>query len=105
MRDARKTKKALIQELNELRRLVADSEAGMFQALLDGLSAVGVGVDIVGTDYRVKFQNSVLTERFGDRAGELCYRGVRRAGGALRPVPHDSGAGQRPDRAGGRNGG
>ncbi|MBN1578412.1 MAG: PAS domain-containing protein [Chitinispirillaceae bacterium] len=48
-------------------------EMNSHQALLTGLASTGIGVDIVGTDYRVRFQNAVLQKRFGDCKGKLCY--------------------------------
>ncbi|MCK4856822.1 MAG: PAS domain S-box protein [candidate division Zixibacteria bacterium] len=49
------------------------SERDKLQSLVDGLAATGVGIDIVGIDYNVLFQNRILKERFGDLTGELCY--------------------------------
>jgi len=37
------------------------------------LSSLGEGVDIVGPDYRIYFQNQLLLDRFGDLRGRLCY--------------------------------
>ena len=75
MRDECKTKKQLGEEPKGLRLQAAHSDAVTLRALVDGLIAAGMGVVIVGTDYRVVFQNSVLTERFGDLTGAPCYRG------------------------------
>ncbi|GAI70551.1 unnamed protein product, partial [marine sediment metagenome] len=41
--------------------------------LIDGITSVGIGVDIVTKDYKVLFQNQVLKEKFGDITGKLCY--------------------------------
>jgi len=43
------------------------------QSLIDGLTHTDIGIDIVGTDYNVLFQNQVLEKRFGSLTGKLCY--------------------------------
>ena len=45
-----------------------------YHSLVDGLTHVGIGIDIVSNDYEVLFQNQVLKERFGDCRGKNCYR-------------------------------
>ena len=45
-----------------------------YYSLIDGLTYVGIGIDIVSNDYRVLFQNEVLKGRFGDCRGKNCYR-------------------------------
>ena len=45
-----------------------------YHSLVDGLSHVGIGIDIVSNDYEILFQNQVLKERFGDCKGKNCYR-------------------------------
>ena len=49
------------------------SEKEKLQVLMDGLARTQIGIDIVGTDHKVLFQNQTLQERFGDLTGELCY--------------------------------
>ncbi|MFX1532391.1 MAG: PAS domain-containing protein, partial [Promethearchaeota archaeon] len=44
-----------------------------YKSIIDGLTQVGIGIDIVNKDYRVLFQNQVLKERFGDFQGKKCY--------------------------------
>jgi len=63
----------LVEELAELRRRLAEAEDGRLRGLLDGLAATDVGVDIIGADHRILYQNSVLAGRFGDVTGKLCY--------------------------------
>jgi len=80
----RKTKADLLTEIEQLQRRIGELEAttkpgqaedaGHLAALMEGLAATGVGVDIISSDYRVISQNNVLTERFGDLTGELCYK-------------------------------
>ncbi|HHE47045.1 MAG TPA: PAS domain S-box protein, partial [Bacteroidetes bacterium] len=48
-------------------------EKDQLHSLMAGLSRIGLGIDIVGVDYRVFFQNQYLKDRFGDLAGKLCY--------------------------------
>ena len=45
-----------------------------YLSLINGLTHVGIGIDIVSKDYEVLFQNQVLKERFGDCRGKNCYR-------------------------------
>lgn len=45
-----------------------------YHSLIDGLTHVGIGIDIVSKDYEVLFQNQVLKERFGDCRGKNCYK-------------------------------
>jgi PAS domain S-box-containing protein len=63
VQEARAGKTAVVQEWGKLRSLAA------------GLQAAGIGVDIVGRDYRVISQNDLLTERFGDLTGQVCHKG------------------------------
>ncbi len=45
-----------------------------YHSLIDCLTHVGIGIDIVNKDYEVIFQNHVLKERFGDLRGKNCYK-------------------------------
>jgi len=87
MKDERKTKAKLVEELSELRKRVRDLEALKEELMLaetalrgerakfeSMVTSLGDGLDIVGTDYRIHFQNEMLQKRFGDVIGELCYR-------------------------------
>jgi len=94
MKDERKTKKQLIEELEELRAKVPQlesteggerkAEAELREALLkvkfeknrgDSIvAAMGAGVIIQDTDYRIVYQNDLNKDLFGNRTGELCYR-------------------------------
>ena len=38
------------------------------------VASLGDGLDVVGQDYQVHFQNKVLRDRFGDLTGKLCYK-------------------------------
>ncbi len=49
------------------------AEHDTLQALMDGLTRTGIGVDIVRSDHTILSQNKLLTDRFGDAAGRLCY--------------------------------
>jgi PAS domain S-box-containing protein len=49
------------------------SERDKLAALMDGLARTEIGIDIVGVDYRILFQNRTLKERFGDLTAEFCY--------------------------------
>lgn len=49
------------------------SERDKLKALFEGLDRTGIGIDILGVDYKVLHQNEVLREEFGDLTGKLCY--------------------------------
>ncbi|MBW1674677.1 MAG: PAS domain S-box protein, partial [Deltaproteobacteria bacterium] len=77
------TYKELAQKINEVEKeriehkLAEDAlrlEKNKLQALMDGLARTQIGIDIVGTDYKILFQNQALQERFGNLTGELCYK-------------------------------
>ncbi|UCE60998.1 MAG: PAS domain-containing protein [Phycisphaerales bacterium] len=50
------------------------AERDRLQALMDGLSTTGIGVDVVGIDYQVLAQNKVLTDKFGEPSGAPCHK-------------------------------
>ena len=64
-----------IREISERKKaeeqLTAEKEK--LQAMVSGLARSGIGIDIVGRDYRVQFQNEALQEKFGNNIGKLCY--------------------------------
>ena len=43
------------------------------RALMEGVTSVGIGVDIVSRDYIIIFQNQTLEVKFGNSIGKLCY--------------------------------
>jgi PAS domain S-box-containing protein len=43
------------------------------QALMDGINRAGIGIDIVGVDHKVLFQNKALEEEFGKLNEKCCY--------------------------------
>ncbi|MGB2769269.1 MAG: PAS domain S-box protein, partial [Candidatus Zixiibacteriota bacterium] len=65
----------VVRDITERKRAeeALQSEKGRLQALMEGLARTGIGIDVVGTDYKVVFQNQTLRERFGDLTGKLCY--------------------------------
>ncbi len=51
------------------------SERNKFKSLIDGLTAADIGIDIVGLDYKIYYQNKLLEDAFGKLSGgELCYK-------------------------------
>ncbi|MBU7047108.1 MAG: PAS domain S-box protein, partial [Theionarchaea archaeon] len=48
-------------------------ERDKMKALVEGLDETGIGIDIVGVDYKILLQNKRLKEEFGDLTGKLCY--------------------------------
>jgi len=100
MRDEDKTKGHLIQELAELRKRLAELEAlkikpkKMWEELeaekrkVDSIvNSITSGIDIVGYDYKVHYQNKFLLDRFGDVRGKLCYREYRNRHTPCRDCP------------------
>ena len=60
---------------NALERKRAEEELRAQKTKLDTIvNCVTCGIDIVSYDYRVEFQNKLLTDRFGDIGGNLCYK-------------------------------
>jgi len=52
---------------------VIESERNKLKSLIDGLANTEIGIDIVGLDYKIYYQNKVLKDRFGKLSGKLCY--------------------------------
>ena len=67
--------KELEKETTELRREKETYrvERDELRSLMNGLSRAEIGIDIVGVDYTVLFQNQILKERFGSLTGQFCY--------------------------------
>jgi len=92
-RDEYKTKEQFTKELAEMHQRIAELESSKaerkqaeemlrvqtdeLQALMDGLSHTGIGVDIVSTDYKILFKNQTLEEKSKGLTGELCYEKYR----------------------------
>jgi len=51
------------------------SERDKLNSLIHGLALTGIGIDIVGIDYKILYQNQTLTKTYGDLTGKLCYEG------------------------------
>ena len=66
--------KELETEATELRRAkeTVQLERDKLQSLMDGLSHAEIGIDIVGVDYAVLFQNRFLEERFPNKQCRGC---------------------------------
>jgi len=47
-----------------------ENEQSIFRAVVECL---GEGITIKDLDYRIRYQNKVMTEMFGDRTGSTCY--------------------------------
>ncbi|MHC5060536.1 MAG: ATP-binding protein [Planctomycetota bacterium] len=48
------------------------------EIIFNGLSHTQIGIDVVGTDYKIQFQNRFLIERFGDLTGKICYESYQK---------------------------
>ncbi len=75
--------KAEIARHHQVQETLA-SERDKLRSLVDGLGRTELGIDIIGIDHQVHFQNHVLEERFGGLDGTPCY--VKYMGGAA-PCP------------------
>jgi PAS domain S-box-containing protein len=66
---------AIAKDITDIKRAEAELkiERDTLQGLMDGLATTGIGVDVVGVDYRILHQNKTLKEAFGDLTGKLCY--------------------------------
>jgi len=73
--ELRQRVKELEREATELRRAkeMFRLKRDKLQSLMDGLSRAEIGIDIIGVDYAVLFQNQILEERFGSLTEQLCY--------------------------------
>jgi len=58
--------------MNTREKKLEESEE-KYRSLVEGLTYVGIGIDIVSIDYKILFQNQFLIERYGDFTGEKCY--------------------------------
>jgi len=76
------TSEELEQRVRELGKEVTElkleketlrQESDKLRSLMDGLSRAEIGIDIVGVDYTVLFQNQLLEERFDSLTGQLCH--------------------------------
>ncbi len=61
MNDEQPSREQLLEERDKL------------DALLTGLATADIGIDVVGVDYKIVFQNEPMQRRFGDSVGRLCY--------------------------------
>jgi PAS domain S-box-containing protein/putative nucleotidyltransferase with HDIG domain len=52
---------------------IIESERNRFKSLIEGLAGTRIGIDIVGLDYKIYYQNSVLENGFGNVIGKTCY--------------------------------
>jgi PAS domain S-box-containing protein len=48
-------------------------ERDKLQALMDGINRAGIGIDIIGANYEVLFQNKIVEEECGEPRGKCCY--------------------------------
>lgn len=55
------------------RENIIESERNKFKSLIEGLSGTEIGIDIVGLDYNIYYQNETLKKKFGKLSGKLCY--------------------------------
>ncbi|MFX1453079.1 MAG: PAS domain S-box protein, partial [Promethearchaeota archaeon] len=75
--DDTKLIQVIIQDVDKHKRTeeALISERDKLQAIIDGVTSAGLGIDIIGDDYKVNYMNKILKERFGDNIGKSCYEG------------------------------
>ncbi len=52
---------------------ILESERNKLKSLIGGLANTGIGIDIVGLDYKIYYQNKILKDKFGKISGKFCY--------------------------------
>jgi len=62
----------LISERKKSEQKLKESEE-KYRSLIDGLTRVGIVIDIISNDFKILYQNQFLTERYGDLTGKICY--------------------------------
>ncbi|HEY9206715.1 MAG TPA: PAS domain S-box protein [Candidatus Methanoperedens sp.] len=78
--DGRLAEMGIIRDITERKRAEKALEAAIAQAEEEKnkanaiISAIGDGIIIQDTDYKILYQNQVQIEAYGDRTGEYCYR-------------------------------
>jgi|Deesub1362A_J573_1020465.scaffolds.fasta_scaffold00073_30 PAS domain S-box-containing protein len=93
MKDADKTKEQLIEELVELRRRVAELEASEAEHRAEKnrseaiIAAIGSGISIQDTNFKILYQNQVLKDWVGDHTGEYCYTAYQRKKNVCKRCP------------------
>jgi PAS domain S-box-containing protein len=65
----------LIRKRNKVRKLKSRRKnlEQFHNSLINALDEVGIGVDIIDSNFMVKYQNKAMTEKYGDLRGKLCY--------------------------------
>ncbi|UCD35157.1 MAG: PAS domain S-box protein [Nitrospiraceae bacterium] len=98
--DGRKAVLALARDITRRRQaeLALESKNLKLLALMDSLAHTGIGVDIVGADYRIIYMNRPLEKKFGKATGRICYETYASRTAPCRPCPIAD-----PDRAGNIN--
>lgn len=73
--DAEERLRSLDFELEKSKREI-DAEKRKYQAILDGISALGDGLLLVDEQFQVVYMNQTMVEAFGERVGEVCYQSI-----------------------------
>ncbi len=66
-----------VQDITEKKKIEQniESERNKFKSLIDGLTYAGIGIDIVGLDHKIYYQNNLLEDTFGKLSSEeICYK-------------------------------
>ncbi len=63
--------KEIIKLRQERKKVITERDE--LKSLMNGLSHAEIGIDIVGIDYTILYQNDFLKDRFGHLTGQLCY--------------------------------
>ncbi len=87
--DNNKMVQIILQDINTRKRAKEElkSERDKLKAIIDGLTSAGLGIDIIGDDYKVLYINEVMKEKFGDNLGKLCYKNIMASGEPCESCP------------------
>lgn len=66
---------AIVRDITEQKKAkeALRSEKDKLQALMDGINRAGIGIDIIGANYEVLFQNKISEGECGEPGGKRCY--------------------------------
>jgi len=71
-KDSQELISLLEQKVLEHTKRIRESEE-KYRSLINALTNIGFGIDIVSKDYNVLYQNRVLKKKFGDNRAETCF--------------------------------
>src|SRR3989304_8701707 len=79
----KKSNEDMQQEITECKQLVKELKAAIVKAENEKnrseaiIGAIGDGIIIQDTDFKIVYQNQIQKDLYGDRVGEYCYRAYK----------------------------